>query len=271
MPLTQKFKKLLFWLGLSLPMAALLVMAWLVHQSGSQFNDSFNWIRHTYKVLDLYQQTQSQIVDAEAGQRGYLLTGQPEYIGPYQTAMKSIRGNLAELKKLTASDPLQQASLATLETLVDKELVFDPATAFSPGAPPPPASVPALTGRGQHRIQNLQQALFRTEQAQLGELSRRQQAAEAEVASSQFTSLVLIAAVALALILVVTLLRLERLQKFATVCAWTGQVKLQGRWLRLDEYLKRQFDISVSHSMSQEAADTMMKEIDELNRTNPPA
>jgi hypothetical protein len=59
---------------------------------------------------------------------------------------------------------------------------------------------------------------------------------------------------------------LERLQQFVTVCAWTGQVKYQGQWLRLDEYLERQFGISVSHSLSKEAAEKMKHEIEELNR-----
>jgi hypothetical protein len=51
-----------------------------------------------------------------------------------------------------------------------------------------------------------------------------------------------------------------------TVCAWTGQVRFQGQWLRLDQYLERQFGISVSHSLSQDAAKKMMREIEDLNR-----
>jgi hypothetical protein len=59
---------------------------------------------------------------------------------------------------------------------------------------------------------------------------------------------------------------LEKLQQFVTVCAWTGQVRFQGQWLRLDEFLERQFGISVSHSLSKDAAEKMMREIEELNR-----
>jgi hypothetical protein len=78
---------------------------------------------------------------------------------------------------------------------------------------------------------------------------------------------VLIGAVAVALVFVVViLLRLEKLQQFVTVCAWTGQVKFQGQWLRLDEFLERQYGISVSHSLSKDAAEKMMREIEELNR-----
>src|SRR5215472_12047200 len=110
----QKTKRALFWIGLSLPMVALTAMTWLVHQAGGQFNNSFNWVLQNYKVIDRFEQTQSHIVDAEANQRGYLLTGKAEYIEPYQEAMTSIRDDLAELKKMTANDPSQQANLISL-------------------------------------------------------------------------------------------------------------------------------------------------------------
>jgi CHASE3 domain sensor protein len=267
----RKTKNILFWLGLSLPMLALLAMTWLVHQSSGRFNSSFNWVMQTYKVLDTYEQTQMHIVDAESHQRGYLLTGRPEYLEPYRIAMQAIRDDLAVLKKLTAGDRAQQANLVLLEKLVEEELVFDPAQAFPAGQPGSGLSVVALTERGRQKIENLRRVLFRAHQDQQEALSRRQQEAEASVVSSQVTSMVLISAVAMALILVVVIrMRMEKLQEFVTVCAWTGQVKFQGQWLRLDEYLKRRFDISVSHSMSQEAADKMMKEIEDLNRTTPP-
>jgi CHASE3 domain sensor protein len=267
----QKTKKILFWLGLSLPMVALFAMTWLVHQSSGQFNNSFNWVMQTYKVLDLFEQTQSHIVDAESNQRGFLLTGRPEYLEPYQNALQSTRDDIAQLKKLTATLPAQQMHLATLEKMVDADLVFDPASAFTNGQTAATNSVVVLTERGKQKLERMRRVLFESHQEQEEALSKRQQEAESNVVSNQIMSLVLIVAVALSLVLVVViLLRLEKLQEFVTVCAWTGQVRFQGQWLRLDEYLQRQFGISVSHSLSQEAADKMQQEIEELKRKNPP-
>lgn len=264
---TQKTKRILFWIGLSLPMLALIAMTWLVHQTGGQFNNSFNWVLHNYKVLDKFEQTQSHIVDAEANQRGFLLTGRTEYVDPYQAAMTAIHDDIAELKKLTLNDPAQQVNITTLEQLVTDELVFDPATAFSSGQFQTNVSVVTLTARGKRKIENMRHVLFQAREEQEQALSKHQQDAEADVISSQIMSLVLIAAVAVALVLVVViLLRLEKLQQFVTVCAWTGQVKFQGQWLRLDEFLERQFGISVSHSLSKDAAEKMMREIEELNQ-----
>jgi CHASE3 domain sensor protein len=267
----QKTKKILFWFGLSLPMLALVAMTWLVHQTGGQFNSSFNFVMQTYKVLDMFEQTQSQIVDAEANQRGFFLTGRPEYLEPYQHAMQAIRDNIADLKILTSKDPVQQANLAALEKMVDNELVFDPAKVFANGQVPTNTSVVTLTEQGKEKLENLRHILFEAHEEQQQALSKHQEAAEADVVSSQIMSLVLIVAVALALVMVVViLLRLEKLQEFVTVCAWTGQVKFQGQWLRLDEYLKKQFGIAVSHSLSQDAAEKMMREIEELNRPGGP-
>lgn len=274
MNLTSKTKarKFLFWLGLSLPMVALLAMTWLVHQSGGQFNSSFNWVMQTYKMLDVFEQTQGHIVDAESNQRGYLLTGHAEYLEPYQNAMQATRDDIVQLKRLTASMPAQRANLVALEKMVDEDLVFDPAKAFPTGQTASAMSVITLTERGKQKLERMRRLLFEAHQEQQLALSKHQQEAEANVVSSQIMSLVLIVAVALALVLVVViLLRLEKLQEFVTVCAWTGQVRFQGQWVRLDDYLKRQFGISVSHSLSQEAADKMKKEIEELNRRGPSA
>jgi len=250
-------------------MVALLAMTWLVHQTGGQFNSSFSFVMQTYKVLDLFEQTQAYVVDAEANQRGYFLTGRQEYLEPYQHAMQAIRDGVKELKKLTSKDPAQLANLAALEKLVNEELVFDPNTIFKSGQVVTNASVVTLTARGKEKLEQMRRIMFQAHEEQQQVLSKHQQEAEQDVVSSQIMSLTLIVAVALALIMVVViLLRLEKLQEFVTVCAWTGQVKFQGQWLRLDEYLNKQFGISVSHSLSQEAAEKMMKEIEELNRSN---
>ena len=267
----QKTRKILFWIGLSLPMVALLAMTWLMHQTGGQFNNSFNYVMQTYKVMDLFEETQGHIVDAEANQRGFLLTGREEYIEPYQHAMQSIRDDMADLKKMTAGNPAQQANLATLETLVDEDLVFDPKTAFASGRAPTNSSVVTLTERGKEKLEQMRRVLYQAHQDEQQALSKHQQDAEQDVVSSQIMSLILIVAVAMALVMVlVILVRLERLQEFVTVCAWTGQVKFQGQWLRLDEYLKRQFGLSVSHSLSRDAAEKMMREIEALNRAEGP-
>ena len=201
---TSKHKKILFWLGLSLPMLALLAMTWLVHQSSGQFSDSYNWVMRNYKVLDLFEQTQLHIVDAEANQRGYLLTGHAEYLEPYRAAMQDIRDNLAELKKFTRRDPAQQANVLALEKMVGDELVFDPASVVFSGSNPASNSVVLLTQRGKAKLDQMRRVLFAAHEEQEQALGRQQERAEADVFYTQIMSVVLIVAVSLALAMVLS-------------------------------------------------------------------
>jgi hypothetical protein len=99
-------------------------------------------------------------------------------------------------------------------------------------------------------------------------LNINQQRAEADSISSQITSVVLIGTVVMVLMFIVIILRrLEKLQQVVTICAWTGQVKHEGQWIRLDEYLQRRFGLSVSHGLSQEAAEKMIAEMKGFNRS----
>ena len=66
--------------------------------------------------------TLSSLQDAETGQRGYLLTGEPRYLTPYYRAIPRIQRNLALLRVLTREDPAQQRRLDTLEILVADKL-----------------------------------------------------------------------------------------------------------------------------------------------------
>jgi signal transduction histidine kinase len=64
----------------------------------------------------------STLKDAETGQRGYVITGAPEYLAPYTDALKQIDGKLAGLARLTADDAEERAQVAEIRTLADRRL-----------------------------------------------------------------------------------------------------------------------------------------------------
>lgn len=80
---------------------------------------------------DLIDQTESAVVDAESGQRGYLLTGRDEYLDPYQEATgqtASLSGRLSvaillgHLAAATSADAPFQQELPALEKLIREKL-----------------------------------------------------------------------------------------------------------------------------------------------------
>lgn len=63
-----------------------------------------------------------QVLDAENGQRGYLITGRPEYLKPYREAMSKIGLTMKSLQQFYAAEPGSVADFAALATLVNKKL-----------------------------------------------------------------------------------------------------------------------------------------------------
>src|SRR3984957_18429906 len=57
---------------------------------------------HTHEVLTQIEETLSLLKDAETGQRGYLITGEPRYLLPYENAAAGIHQRFKRLRELTA-------------------------------------------------------------------------------------------------------------------------------------------------------------------------
>ncbi|HSJ75432.1 MAG TPA: CHASE3 domain-containing protein, partial [Gemmatimonadales bacterium] len=77
-------------------------------------NAAQRWVDHTQAVLRSADQVIATLVDAETGQRGYLLTGRESYLGPYNTGIKAHVAALDRLRALTLDNPAQQHRLDTL-------------------------------------------------------------------------------------------------------------------------------------------------------------
>lgn len=74
-----------------------------------------NRVAHSHEVLDELEGTLSAIKDAETGQRGYIITGDDDYLKPYTAALPAINQHLEKLRQLTADDPEQPRHLSELE------------------------------------------------------------------------------------------------------------------------------------------------------------
>lgn len=84
--------------------------------------ENTKWVTHTYKVKGELDATFSNLVDAETGQRGFLITGVDSYLDPYNAAIATVNDHLKSVRDLTLDNPAQQRSLAALEPKVSERL-----------------------------------------------------------------------------------------------------------------------------------------------------
>ncbi|HSZ74352.1 MAG TPA: CHASE3 domain-containing protein, partial [Rhizomicrobium sp.] len=100
----------------------LAVLAAIAYRFAGSERAQQGWVVHTYRVIDLTRAVLADLADAETGQRGYLLTRQARYLGPYRTGIHAVGNHLTQLQALTVDNPTQQKRIQHMRPLVQKRL-----------------------------------------------------------------------------------------------------------------------------------------------------
>ncbi|MEO7400596.1 MAG: CHASE3 domain-containing protein [Polaromonas sp.] len=109
---------------ISLPLA-ILAAAFLVSINESSFQESTKAlanIESAQKTRGAISKLVQQVLDAETGQRGFLLTGDPRYLEPYNTATADISQNLDAMRPLFAPSQEQLGDFDLLSRHVSRKL-----------------------------------------------------------------------------------------------------------------------------------------------------
>jgi diguanylate cyclase (GGDEF)-like protein/PAS domain S-box-containing protein len=105
--------------GFGLMLAALIVVGVVSYRNTRQLLRDSNRVAHSHDILDELNGTLSTMKDAETGQRGFIITGDEQYLEPYNTSISRINRHLERLRELTAENPEQKRRLHNLELAVD--------------------------------------------------------------------------------------------------------------------------------------------------------
>ncbi len=109
-------------LTFALVLAVLVLISAVSYHNTVRMIANYRLVTHTQDVLVALDDTQSAMVDAETGQRGYILTGKEIFLEPYTAAISEIDADLERLQRLTADNPSQQRRIALLKPLVSDKL-----------------------------------------------------------------------------------------------------------------------------------------------------
>jgi two-component system, chemotaxis family, sensor kinase CheA len=74
--------------------------------------------QHDIEVHNLANQIQKNVIDMETGMRGYVITGNEEYLEPYNTASRNWLDNYNKLHSLLANNGTQQRNLEEIKPLI---------------------------------------------------------------------------------------------------------------------------------------------------------
>ncbi len=101
--------------------AALLISSLLVGGVNwyaiSLLEKTSDWTMHTYEVLARLQSIGTAMVDRETGVRGFLVSGDENFLEPTRAGEIAFQSNLDAARQLTSDNAAQQARLADIERL----------------------------------------------------------------------------------------------------------------------------------------------------------
>ena len=78
-------------------------------------------VEHSYQVMQEVETITAVLKDAQAGTRGYLLTGDTVYLRPYSMASGQLPAALVRVIALTVDNPVQRARLDSLRGMAEQE------------------------------------------------------------------------------------------------------------------------------------------------------
>jgi PAS domain S-box-containing protein len=107
---------------LAAALAILLGISFLSYRDWEAFQRSAPQVQHTRALLQQIQEVISSVKDAESGQRGYLLTGDSEYLDNYHAANSALPSQLNKLRALAATEPGMPTAVASLSGLIAEKL-----------------------------------------------------------------------------------------------------------------------------------------------------
>ena len=187
-------------IGLGAALFLLGVVAIVSVKSIRQFVSNNRWEDHTRQVLATIADLSAEVRDAEASGRGYVISGDERFWGPFRAASTAAEAKLQELRALTSDNAAQQRRLDRLEPLarekfafMDKMIVAREKQGFEP------AQQLVMTAQGERLMDELVQVLGAMREEENRLLASRSAAA---VTSARVTTAVISCGSALAVGLV---------------------------------------------------------------------
>jgi PAS domain S-box-containing protein len=104
---------------------ALLILVFITilsFQDWNTFGSTALEVDQTRQILQHTESLLSAVKDAETGQRGFVITGDDQYLDPYNSAVAALPSELSQLRALSANRPTVRPRIDALEVLVREKL-----------------------------------------------------------------------------------------------------------------------------------------------------
>jgi CHASE3 domain sensor protein len=271
----QSNRRYLLLVVIVVPILISSVFFYVSRQIRMQQSTALLWVRHSYLVRERLSAIETLLFRVQSSERGFLLSGQPQYIGAYLLARANLVIEATILPIMLADNQSQEKLARDLQSTLNARLAeltqgLDLRSARDLNATNALVSSsawdPTIAARQQLLAMRATEDKLLTERIGISE--------EKLDLRENISTVLLLTSTALIVGAGILFLRIQVLQNIITVCAWTQRVNYRGKWMRMEEFLWERFRVKVSHGISEEAFDGVMgivgKKLTVTERRNEP-
>ena len=111
-------------LGFLLVIVAIVANTALTYVNLRRLHNNGQAVEHQHQVLEELRLLLTLLVDAETGQRGFLITEDAKFLAPYESATLALDDKLAAMKKLLSADAGRRKAFEELDAAIDERMEF---------------------------------------------------------------------------------------------------------------------------------------------------
>ncbi len=136
-------------------------------------------VARAHEVLRAVDGLRAALFDAEAGQRGFLLSGDPALRDACRAALRRAEAAAAALRALAVEDPAQEGRIDALQPLLRRRLAVLSEATDPANGPVHPAAERPMNDEGKQTLDELRALLVAVRDAELAALTERSRRSEA--------------------------------------------------------------------------------------------
>ena len=110
--------------AIALPVLLLIMLVLIFLWQLNNLLDAAQWVDHADQVIAQTHTLQALLLDHETGLRGYLITGESDFLDPYREAQTSMIPTLGTLNRLVSDTPAQLELIGALRANYDQWLLY---------------------------------------------------------------------------------------------------------------------------------------------------
>jgi CheY-like chemotaxis protein/CHASE3 domain sensor protein len=179
----------------------LLLVAVMSLRNSENLVASNEWVNHTHEVLHALDEVLVGALNAETGERGYIITGEQTYLQPFNAAETELADQIARVRQLTRDNPLQQENIARIEKLADTLLRhLERCIAIRKSNDLEQTKTLVATGEGKRLLDALRREINNADRVEQNLLVERKQASDSDTRS--FSSLFILLIIVIGVVLI---------------------------------------------------------------------